>query len=100
MSGLLTSFWPAIAASGLLGAGIGAWLGLPRSRGARIGAGVLAVALLALLAVAVAGIAPGRIGLGVEGAALVLAAYLAGALIGGFASSLRRRSAVPDPASA
>lgn len=90
---LLTAFWPAMAAGFLLGAGIGAWLGPPRGRSARIGAGILAVALLALLALAVTEIAPGRLGLWVEGAALVLAAYLAGTLIGGAAISLRRRPA-------
>lgn len=94
---LLTVFWPALAASLLLGGVVGRLAGLPRGRPAKAGAGGLALAAVAAGSVAVAGIVPGRPGLWVETGALVLGVYLAGALIGATIEATRRRRSAENP---
>ena len=86
---LLTTLWPALIASLVLGAAIGWLCGLPRERPHRLAALGLALAALVLGAMAVAGFVPGRPGFWVESVALNLAAYLAGTTLGGVAAAAR-----------
>lgn len=90
---LATLLWPALATSLLLGAGSGWLAGLPRTRGARGSALALVLATVACTGLALAGPVPGRPGLWIEGAALLLAAYLAGAVL--TAGATGRTSARP-----
>ncbi|RVU19472.1 hypothetical protein EOE48_08730 [Methylobacterium oryzihabitans] len=83
MTILLAALWPALLTALLLGGVAGYWAGLPAGRLARAGAALVTGLALAAGAVAVAGLVPGRSGLWVETAALLLAAYLAGCLVGG-----------------
>jgi hypothetical protein len=80
---LLAALWPALLTASFLGGCAGYWAGLPAGRLARAGAALLVGLTLATGAVALAGLVPGRPGLWVETAALLLAAYLAGCLVGG-----------------
>lgn len=89
MSLLLTALWPALAAGFCVGAATGFLTGLPVSRQAGAIAGTLVLIAVGLGAVAVIGLAPERNGFWVESAALVLAAYLAGCLLGGFGQAAR-----------
>jgi hypothetical protein len=84
--------WPALAASLLLGAGVGWLTGLPRNGPARSGALLLAFATCVAGGLAISGLVPGRAGLWVEGGALILGAYLVGAVI--LAGLSRRTGAV------
>ena len=90
MIALLTLLGPALGLGFLLGIVVGRRAGLPRTRATV--AGPLALALAAAVAggLSVAGLVPGRPGLWVEAAALLLVAYLAGAGLG--AVSGRRRT--------
>lgn len=91
---LLTLLWPALVASFVLGAACGWLAGLPHTRAARAGSAILALTALGTAGVAVAGIVPGRAGLWVEGGALALGAYLAGAIVGAGIATARRRPSV------
>ncbi|NEU12140.1 hypothetical protein G3T14_08345 [Methylobacterium sp. BTF04] len=92
---LLTLFWPALAAGFLLGAVFGWLSGLPRTPASRLGAGGLGLAALVASGLAFAGIVPGRPGLWIEAGALVLGAYLVGALAGATIQAARiRRPAI------
>lgn len=82
MIALLTLIGPALVLGFLLGAVLGRLAGWPRTR--LTVAGTLALVLAAALAggLSVAGLVPGRPGLWVDVAALLLGAYLAGAALG------------------
>lgn len=82
MIALLTLIGPALVLGFLLGAVVGRLAGWPRT-GPTV-AGTLALALAAALAggLTAAGFVPGRPGLWVEVAALLLGAYLVGAGVG------------------
>ncbi|GJE55405.1 hypothetical protein [Methylobacterium thuringiense] len=83
MTLLVSTLWPGLAGALLLGACIGAVMGLPRDRFA-LAAAAIPFALLAILsALALLQTVPGQPGLWVETATLMLAAYLAGCLAGG-----------------
>lgn len=89
---VLLPLWPWLAAAFGLGLAIGALAGLPRTRATRIAAGLPLLALAALVGLAVAGAVPGRSGLRVEVAALLLAGYLAGCTLGALARRLSGRA--------
>lgn len=89
---LATSLWPELAAALALGLAVGALTGLPRSRAARLGAGLLFLGLAALTGLAAMGTVPGRGGLWLESGALILGAYLAGCALGGFGRLALRRT--------
>lgn len=89
---LATSLWPELTASLALGLAIGALTGLPRSRAARLGAGLLFLGLAALAGLASTGTVPGRGGLWLESGALILGAYLAGCVLGGLGRLALRRT--------
>ncbi|AWN46687.1 hypothetical protein DK419_10490 [Methylobacterium terrae] len=80
--------WPGILAGLLIGAGTGWWAGPPATRGPRLAAALVALLALAAAAAALAGLVPGplavpgRDGFRVEIASLMLAAYLAGCVLG------------------
>lgn len=80
--------WPGVLAGLLIGAGTGWWAGLPAGRGSRLAAILVVLVALAAAAAAVAGLmpgslaVPGRDGFRIEMAAVMLAAYLAGCVIG------------------
>lgn len=76
---LASLLWPVLAASLVLGAGIGWLTGPPRTGSARWSALALVAATVLSGGIAVAGVVPDRTGLCLEGAALVLAAYWVGA---------------------
>ncbi|MCJ2045330.1 hypothetical protein MKK58_12435 [Methylobacterium sp. J-078] len=80
MTPLATMLWPALAASLLLGAGIGWLAGLPRTGPARWGALALVLGAGLCGALTAAGLVPGRAATWIECAALLLAAYLVGAI--------------------
>lgn len=80
MTLLTTMLWPALAASILLGAGIGWLAGLPRTGPARWGALALVLGAGLCGGLAAVGLVPGRAGAWTECAALLLAAYLVGAI--------------------
>jgi len=82
MTLLVTMLWPALAAALLLGTGIGWLSGLPNRLTAPL---VLAAAIAAAFALNLSGWVPGRGGLFVESAALLLPAYALGCLLGGLA---------------
>ncbi|KMO35973.1 hypothetical protein VQ02_16425 [Methylobacterium variabile] len=85
---LVSVAWPGLLAALLIGAGTGRWAGLPAGRGPRVAAALLALLVLAAGAAALAGLAPGplavpgRDGFRLETASLMLAAYLAGCVLG------------------
>ncbi|PIK72095.1 hypothetical protein CS379_15850 [Methylobacterium frigidaeris] len=87
--------WPGLLAALLIGAGTGRWAGLPAGRGPRLAAGLVVLLALAAGAAALAGLAPGslavpgREGFWLETAALMLAFYLVGCLLG---AALPRRA--------
>jgi hypothetical protein len=83
---LATLLWPALAASLLLGAGIGWITGLPQTRAAIWSALTLVLVTGIAAGLAVSGLVPGRAGLWVEGGASVLGAYLIGAALAGLAA--------------
>ncbi|AYO81459.1 hypothetical protein EBB05_03615 [Methylobacterium brachiatum] len=86
---LLAGFWPGLAAAGALGLVVGGLAGWP----ARPAVPLALCGLAALLAaVALAGIVPGLLGLWLEGASLLLPAYLLGCALGALA---RHRVARP-----
>ncbi|TNC07444.1 hypothetical protein FF100_32380 [Methylobacterium terricola] len=80
--------WPGVLAGLLIGAGTGWWAGLPAARGPRLAAALIALLALAAGAAALAGLlpgslaVPGRDGFRIEMAAVMLAAYLAGCVLG------------------
>ncbi|MFH6781438.1 MULTISPECIES: hypothetical protein [Methylobacterium] len=87
--------WPGLLAGFLIGACTGWWAGPPATRGARFAAFLVALLALAAAAAAIAGLVPGplavpgRDGFRIENAALMLAAYLAGCVLG---SATHRRA--------
>ncbi|SFL13994.1 hypothetical protein [Methylorubrum salsuginis] len=83
--------WPGLAAALALGLTIGALTGFPRSRATWIAAALPLMALAALVGLTAAGTVPGRAGLGVEIAALVLGCYLAGCGFGALGRVLSGR---------
>ena len=86
---LLTGFWPGLAGAGALGLVVGGLAGGP----ARPVVPLALCGLAALLAaVALVGIVPGLPGLWLEGAGLLLPAYLVGCVLGALA---RHRVARP-----
>ena len=86
---LMSAAWPGLVAALLIGAGTGLWSGLPAGRGPRLAAAFVALLTAATAATALAGVVPGREGLWVESAALMLAAYLAGCGMGGLGRGRR-----------
>ena len=86
MSLLVTLFWPALAASLVLGGLVGTWTGLPGRKAVATALVPVALAIL-LTALAVTGPVGGRPGFWIEIAAICLDGYLAGCLIG---AALRR----------
>lgn len=88
MISLVVPLWPGLAASLALGLAIGALAGVPRGRATRIAAGLPLLALGLLLGLAGLDTVPGRAGLWIEIAALVLACYLAGCSLGALARML------------
>ena len=79
---LLAGYWPGLAGAAALGLLVGALSGWP----ARPAVPLALCGLAALLAaMAVAGIVPGLPGLWLEGAGLILPAYLAGCALGALA---------------
>ncbi|ACL56473.1 hypothetical protein [Methylobacterium nodulans] len=82
MSVLLAALWPACLAALALGIATGWLMHRPSGRAARLAAlAVLALAAV-VAAVAAAELVPGRAGLWVETAALLLIPYVAGCLLG------------------
>lgn len=88
MSLLVISLWPALAAALGLGLAVGALAGFPRERRTAVAAMLPTLVLAGLAGLAVLGTAPGRAGLWVETAALLLAAYLVGCLLGALGRTL------------
>ncbi|KMO19510.1 hypothetical protein [Methylobacterium platani] len=80
--------WPGLLAALLIGAGTGWWAGPPTTTGARLSAAAVALLAVAAGAAALAGLVlkglavPGREGFRLETAALMLAAYLVGCVLG------------------
>lgn len=93
MTLLATMLWPALAASLLLGAGIGWLAGLPRTGPASWGALTLVLGAGLCGGLAATGIIPGRAAAWIECAALLLAAYLVGAVL--VAGALQGRDTRP-----
>ncbi|WP_244612396.1 hypothetical protein [Methylobacterium haplocladii] len=88
---LVSGLWPGLAGALLLGACIGAIMGLPRERFGFISAGI-SFAMLAILAgIALLQTVPGLAGLWVETASLMLGAYLLGCLVGGAGQMVAKR---------
>ncbi|KQT49937.1 hypothetical protein ASG52_07565 [Methylobacterium sp. Leaf456] len=83
--------WPGLAAALALGLGVGALAGFPRTRATQLGASLPLLALAALVGLAATGTVPGRAGLRIEIATLVLAAYLAGCAFSALGRTLVRR---------
>lgn len=77
---LASLLWPVLAASLVLGAGIGWLTGPPRTGSARWSTLALVAATTLSGGIALAGVVPDRPGLWLEGAALVLAAYCVGSV--------------------
>ncbi|WP_430910881.1 hypothetical protein [Methylobacterium sp. sgz302541] len=90
---LLTFLWPGLAGAVALGLGAGRLSGLPRGA---VAPAILTVAVAVLWGAALSGVVPGRAGLWVESAALMLPAYLAGCLAGALVGRISRRK--PEPA--
>lgn len=86
---LLTILWPALLASLALGLAAGWLTGPPRSRPTRIAALGLIATAIAVAALALAGLVPGRAGFWVESAALNLGTYCLGAAGGALATLAR-----------
>ena len=82
MIALLTLIGPALVLGFLLGTAVGRLAGRPRTRATVAGTLALALAATIVGGVAASGLVPGRSGLWVEVAALLLVAYLAGAGLG------------------
>lgn len=78
---LLSFLWPGLSGTFALGLGAGWLSGLPRGA---LAPAVLSLAIAALWGAALSGIVPGRAGLWVESAALMLPAYVAGCLAAAF----------------
>lgn len=93
---LAERLWPAIAVAGVLGLLLTAFIGRGRSSlsASRLVAGLALAALAGAGVVVWLGIVPGRPGLWVETAVLVLAAYAAGSVFG----ALIRRALAPHSA--
>ncbi|UGB24422.1 hypothetical protein LPC10_15840 [Methylorubrum sp. B1-46] len=85
------SLWPALAAALGLGLVIGALTGLPRGGLAMAAAGLLLTGLAILTGLAALRTMPGAPGLWIESGALLLGAYLAGCVLGGFGRSVSGR---------
>lgn len=83
MTLVLTGLWPGLAGALVLGALVGAMVGLPRDRASAAVAGLLCLALIALAGLTVMELVPDRAGLWVETAAAMLGIYLIGCLAGG-----------------
>ncbi len=83
---LLAGLWPGLAVALLLGLGVGALAGWPRDRAIPLGLGVLALLLAGL---ATSGLVTGLAGFGLDGGALMLAAYLVGCALGSLAHGQR-----------
>ena len=81
MVALLAGLWPGLAGALVLGLGLGALCGWPHPAVPP----ALGLAVLALAALALSGVVPGRAGLFVESGALMLAAYLVGCGLGSLA---------------
>ncbi|WP_342149362.1 hypothetical protein [Methylorubrum sp. SB2] len=88
----LLPLWPGLAAALALGLTVGALAGFPRSRATWLAAGLPLLALAGLIGLAAFGTAPGRAGLRIEIAALVLAGYLAGCGLGALGRMLSGRA--------
>jgi len=86
----LLPLWPGLAAALALGLGLGALAGFPRTRATQLGAALPLLALAVIVGLALTDTVPGRAGLRVEIAALVLAAYLVGCGIGALGRTLAR----------
>ncbi|GJD47706.1 hypothetical protein OPKNFCMD_0416 [Methylobacterium crusticola] len=93
---LLATLWPAVLAALLVGLGAGLWAGWPAGPARRAAGGLLALGL-GLAGLALAGVVPGRAGLWLESAALLLAAYLGGCALAALASRLRRPAPLRGP---
>lgn len=89
MMSLVSNLWPGLAGALVLGLAAGGLTGFPRGRGPVAAAAVVGAATLALAALALLQRVPGRAGLWVETAALMLAAYLGGCFIGALARRAR-----------
>ncbi|WP_336485582.1 hypothetical protein [Methylobacterium nigriterrae] len=88
MTLLLSGLWPGLAGALLLGLAVGRLTGMPRAVALGLGLGTAAACLAG---VAVAGLVPGRAGLWVDSAALMLGVYLGGCLCGATARRLGAR---------
>lgn len=88
---VVLSLWPALAAALGLGLVIGALTGLPRGGLAMAAAGLLVTGLAILAGLAALQTMPGAPGLWIESGALLLGAYLAGCVLGGFGRSVSGR---------
>ncbi|TGE00134.1 hypothetical protein [Methylobacterium nonmethylotrophicum] len=92
---LVSVAWPGLLAAFLIGAGTGRWAGPPAGRLPSLAAALVALLVLVAGAASLAGLAPGplavpgREGFWVETAALMLAGYLAGCILG---AALPRRA--------
>ncbi|MGY2050445.1 hypothetical protein [Methylobacterium sp. JK268] len=82
MDVLIASLWPFCAAALLVGGAVGWFAGRPTGRGARVSALALALLTAAAVGAAASGLVPGRAGLWVEIAALLLVPYAAGCALG------------------
>lgn len=80
--------WSGLAAALALGLGVGALAGFPRSRAMWLATGLPLLTLAALVGLAATGTVPGRTGLRIEIAALVLGCYLVGCGLGALGRSL------------
>ncbi|MEH3145945.1 MAG: hypothetical protein PGN34_11495 [Methylobacterium frigidaeris] len=83
MTILLAALWPALLTALLIGGATGFWAGLPAGGLSRVAAVTVAGLALVAAGLALSGIVPGRAGLWIESAGILLPAYLAGCLIGG-----------------
>jgi hypothetical protein len=91
VTALLLSLWPALAVAFGLGIACGRMTGFPRSRTAFIAAALPILALTFVAGLAWVETVPGRAGLYLEIAALLLAGYVAGCLLGALVARLSGR---------
>lgn len=90
MTTLLIVIGAVLAASLALGVAVGRWAGLPPRRSARLAAAALIALAAGSSGLALIGLVPGRTGLWIETGALILDAYLLGAIAGALLARARR----------